>query len=292
LSAAFIFRIVAAMHLIDGTSLAKHIRARVKEDVATLPRPPKLAVLLVGDDPASHLYVQLKQRAAEEAGILLDLQLLPADISDDALVGIIGDWNRDPAVDAILVQLPLPSGHDADRIVAVIDPAKDADGFHPENVAALRVGDLRIVPPVHEGILRLIAQTPLRIDHAKATILANSSVFADPLAHLLRRAGATVHVMDADQLDRAWLATSDLVVTAVGRLAFLNPTLTKRDAVIIDVGTNKTPEGKTRGDADADAYHDREIWLTPVPGGVGPMTIAQLLANVLALAKRQQKTHA
>lgn len=267
------------MHLIDGKALAARLREDIKAEVARLGFSPKLCVLLVGDDPASHVYVSLKKKAAEDVGIRIDIEAIPASVPDETIVRHIEAWNRDADVDAVLVQLPMPDGHDADRVIASIDPQKDADGFHPKSSS---------IPPVHEGILRLINETPLHVNGAKAAILANSDVFANPLQRLFTLAGMNSVIMKPDAIDRAYLATSDVVVTAVGRVNFLHPGMTKRDAVIIDVGTNKTPDGKICGDADTEAYQSRDVWITPVPGGVGPMTIAMLLKNVVALSKRKK----
>lgn len=269
---------LCAMHVIDGKALATYIRAQVKEDVSALKRAPRLNVMIVGGDPASHLYVSLKKKAGEEAGIRVDVHGFEATIGQEELIRTIESWNIDPDVDAILVQVPLPLGLDADAVVAAINPEKDADGFHPQSTA---------VSPVHEGILRLIAQTDVKLPGSQAVILANSNVFADPLVKLLTVGGASVDVLDPDNLNRDRLKEADIIVTAIGRLGFVHPSLTKDGAVIIDVGTNKTEEGKTRGDADFEAYKKTDSWITPVPGGVGPMTIALLLRNVVELTKRR-----
>jgi methylenetetrahydrofolate dehydrogenase (NADP+) / methenyltetrahydrofolate cyclohydrolase len=273
------------MHFIDGKSLAAKIRAEIKEEIASSNLQPTLAILLVGDDPASRLYVSLKEKAASEVGIKTLTERKDASVTDDELVQLIKDWNEDSTIHGILVQFPLPSNHDQDRVMGAVDPKKDADGFHPVNRAALLAGHATIIPPVHEGILRLIGTTPLRIHGAKASLIMNSGIFAEPLKRLLSIGGAGVEIMQPDELDYRTLSDSDLVVVAVGRPNFLNISMTKPDAVIIDVGTNKTPDGKVRGDVDIDSYQHATAWITPVPGGVGPMTIAQLLKNVVNLAK-------
>ncbi|MCK9360925.1 bifunctional 5,10-methylenetetrahydrofolate dehydrogenase/5,10-methenyltetrahydrofolate cyclohydrolase [Patescibacteria group bacterium] len=275
------------MYLIDGKTLAATIREEVKQEVAGLGLKPRLNVMIVGGDPASHLYVSLKKRAGEEAGINVDVHGFEATASQEQLLETIEAWNNDPEVDAILVQIPLPYGFDQDAVTSKITPHKDVDGFHPDNVAALLKGEPSIVSPVHEGILRLIAQTDLKISGSLAVILANSKTFAEPLARLLSTAGASVDILDPDNLDRTLLAAADIVVTAIGRAGFVHPSLTKDGTVIIDVGTNKTDAGHVRGDADFDAYKNTDCWVTPVPGGVGPMTIALLLRNVVTLAKHR-----
>lgn len=273
------------MQLINGRLLAESIREEVTKEVAALPTPPGLGVLLVGDDAASHLYVNLKEKAAQEAGIRTDIRRVPATVTDDELEAIIRAWNADVTVNGILVQLPLPPGHDADRLVAAIDPKKDADGFHPESVRRLLAGEGMIVPPVHEAALRLIAATGLDPRGKSATILANSEIFAAPLRHLLQRAGFVTALMDPEQLKGDVLRDSDVIITALGRAGFVGPDIVKTGVVIIDIGTTKDETGATRGDADAQALAATEGWLTPVPGGVGPMTVALLLKNVVRLAE-------
>ncbi|MBI4138951.1 bifunctional 5,10-methylenetetrahydrofolate dehydrogenase/5,10-methenyltetrahydrofolate cyclohydrolase [Candidatus Uhrbacteria bacterium] len=276
------------MQRIDGKSLAAAIRDNVKREMSTLGIRPTLAVLLVGEDPASHLYVNLKEKAANEAGIATDIRRLPADTPDEKLKSIIASWNADETVDAILVQLPLPPGHDSDALVAAMDPRKDADGFHPENMRATLSGVGTLFPPVHESILRLIGATDVVVKSASATIIANSDTFAEPLAHLLRAGGANVDIFSPDDVKRDRVAVADIVVVAVGRPKFLDPSMIKPGACVIDVGTNRLPDGAVVGDVDAARFADVPGWLSPVPGGVGPLTVALLLKNVLTLAKRRR----
>ncbi len=273
------------MHLIDGKALALNIRATVADEVRALGFSPQLGVLLVGDDAASKLYVTRKKKAGEEAGIRIDLRHLPAETSDEEVLSLIETWNHNQDVDAILVQIPLPAPHDEHRVIGAIDPAKDVDGFHPKNVEALLAGQGTIIPPVHEGILRLINEAPITVNGSQAVVLANSDVFAKPLVRLLTLAGMFVTAMHPDTLDKDLLKRADVVVIAIGRARFLFPGFTKPDAVIIDVGTNHDETGTLCGDVDIQAYEQTEAWITPVPGGVGPMTIAQLLQNVVRLAR-------
>lgn len=276
------------MNLIDGRSLAAAIRQEVAEEVKRLPNAPGLGVILVGEDAASRVYVGLKEKAAQEAGIRTDIRRLSASVSDDELVAIIKQWNEDGSVNAILVQLPLPPGHDADKVISAMHPLKDVDGFHPDNVEALSEGNGLIIPPVHEGIMRLIAATGVDPRGKSASVIANSDTFADPLHHLLRRAGFVTAMMQPDELDAETLQQSDAVVIAIGRPGFLGPDLVKSGAVVIDVGTTKDEHGKVRGDADLEALKDKDVWITPVPGGVGPMTVALLLKNVTRLVELQR----
>ncbi len=271
------------MKLIDGKSLALSIREEVKNEVANLPSPPGLAVLLVGDDPASHLYVGLKEKAAQEAGIKTDIRRVDASTSDDELIATIQAWNTDISIHGILIQLPLPAGHDTDRVITAMDPKKDVDGFHPETIKRLKGGEATVLSPVHEAVLRLIAATNLDPRGKGATILANSQTFAEPLTHLLQRAGFVTAIMDPGTLDGDLLRASDVIVTAVGRPGFLAKDLVKPGAVLIDVGTTKDEHGIVRGDVDAVSLSTIDGWLTPVPGGVGPMTVALLMKNVVRL---------
>ncbi|GMU25668.1 bifunctional 5,10-methylenetetrahydrofolate dehydrogenase/5,10-methenyltetrahydrofolate cyclohydrolase [Patescibacteria group bacterium] len=278
------------MMIIDGRSLAKTIRDEVAKDVASLPSPPGLGVLLVGDDPASDIYVRLKEKAAADAGIRTDIRRLPGTVADTELEHIIRAWNADRQIHAILVQLPLPPGHNADRIVSAIDPKKDADGFHPANIRALEAGEGTIVPPVHEAILRLIASTGMDPRHKSATIIANSDTFAKPLDHILQKAGFITARLHPDELDMDVTKTSDVLVVAVGRKGFLGADLVKDGAIIIDVGTNRCEDGNVYGDADRANLEKLEGWITPVPGGVGPMTVALLLKNVVRMAGAEGRT--
>lgn len=276
------------MHLIDGTSLAKAIQEDVARQVKKLSRPPSLAVLLVGDDPASHLYVSMKKKRAETAGIHIELVKAAATTPTETLIQTIQAWNQRTDIDGILVQIPLPKGIDEDAVMAAIDPSKDVDGFHPDSVKALLAHEPSFVPPVHEGILRLIASTPLHLAGKTAVVIVNSQIFGDPLAHLLKATGLFVHPMKPNELEAQTLRRADVIVIAVGRSKFLHAGMTKKDAVIVDVGTNHDEKGALCGDVDVETYEPYEAWITPVPGGVGPMTIALLLLNVVRAASRTQ----
>ncbi len=263
------------MHWIDGQTLAARIRGEAKENVQRLGITPKLNVMLVGEDTASQLYVSLKKKAAEEIGVVVEVCAPPSSVTDNELVDRLRAWNVYENVRAILVQLPLPEGHEETRVLQAVDPRKDVDGFLPDSAC---------VPPVHEGILRLVNETPLRLNGAAAALIVNSDVFARPLERLLKNAGARVNVMNPNALNAEALAQADLVIIAVGRAGFLRASMVKNDAVIIDVGTNKNIAGKTVGDVDAESFQNTDVWISPVPGGVGPMTIAELLKNVVSLS--------
>jgi methylenetetrahydrofolate dehydrogenase (NADP+)/methenyltetrahydrofolate cyclohydrolase len=278
-----IHRILGRMKIIDGRALAAEIRATTADRISASGHTPKLAVLLVGDDSASHLYVSLKEKAAKEVGVATEIHRLPATTSDDKLVQLIETWNADDSINGILIQLPLPAGHDETRIVAAMDPKKDADGFHPKNIENLLAGKGTIISPVHEGILRLIAATDVVPNGATAALIVNSDVFAKPLAYLLEKAGSRVTTTSADDLDKKAVATAQIVIIAIGRANYLQRGMVSSNACIIDVGTNKLDDGKTVGDVDAASLENVPGWLSPVPGGVGPMTIALLLKNVTDL---------
>lgn len=267
---------------IDGKALANAIRAQVKQDVAQFPTPPGLGVLLVGTDAASHTYVALKEKAAQEAGIHTDIQRVSADTSDDALEQVIQSWNTDPTIHGILLQLPLPPGHDTTRLVNAINPAKDVDGFHPHTL---------VLSPVHEAVLRLIAAAGVDPREKATTVIANSDTFSAPLTRLLRRAGFITAVMHPDVLDGDVLRTSDVIISAVGRPNLIGPDLVKPNAVVIDVGAGKDEHGHLCGDADARALAHTPGYITPVPGGVGPLTVALLLKNTLQLATTTADGH-
>ncbi len=275
------------MQTIDGAALAAQLNAQTKADVAALDAAPGLAVLLVGEDAASKLYVGMKEKTAADIGIRTDIRALPATTTDEALEAIVRGWNADPAIDGILVQLPLPEGHDTDRVIAAIDPAKDADGLHPENRAAMERNEAAVVPPVHAAAMRLAAAAGFRPLHARGVVIAKSDAFTGPLAHLMRRAGMAVEVLHPDHVDWQMVKDADLVVTAVGKINFIKGPDVKPGTVLIDVGISKNSQGKTVGDVDAASCEGVDGWRSPVPGGVGPLTVASLLANVVALKKKR-----
>lgn len=282
------YDILLPMKPIPGKEIASQIKEECKQEVAEKGIKAKLAAILVGEDPASNLYVSLKESAAHKIGIETDFRRLPAETSNEEIIKLIEEWNADDGVTGILIQLPLPEGHDTEAIVAAMDPKKDADGFHPVNVAALEHGEATILSPLHEGILRLIASTEIVPNHAYVVILANSHTFADPLKWIFERAGANVDVVLADKKDDKDLREADVIVTAVGKPGFLTSNATKPGVCVIDVGITKTADGKVSGDFDAESAKDLEGWYSPVPGGVGPMTVALLMKNVIRLAQAKQ----
>jgi methylenetetrahydrofolate dehydrogenase (NADP+)/methenyltetrahydrofolate cyclohydrolase len=264
------------MHLIDGKALAAKIRQEIAQEVSAFGRHPRLNVLLLGDDAASRLYVDLKQTAGKEAGIDVIVDHRGIESTQSELEALIDAWNADDSIDGILIQLPLPSGFDTDALIGRIAIEKDADGFHPNNP--------NLVSPLHEGILLLINETPLKLPGIQGVIIANSDIFAKPLEKLLTIGGVSVDIMSPDDINKTLLEEAELVVSAIGRPLFLPAALLKNGAVLIDVGTTRE-NGKTYGDFDIESIRNTDCWLTPVPGGVGPMTVALLLKNVLRLAK-------
>lgn len=272
--------------IIDGQALAQSIRAEVRDRVATAQkaarRAPGLAVILVGDNPASEVYVRNKVRACEDAGIFSLLTRLPAQTSQSTLLAEIDRLNQDPAIDGILVQLPVPSHINDERVIHAIAPEKDVDGFHPMNAGALMTGRPRFRPCTPYGVMKILEsiQTPLR--GAEAVIVGASNIVGKPLALLLLQAGATVTLCNSKTTALAEKTRrADILVAAVGRPGLITADMVKPGAVVIDVGINRLPSGKLVGDVNFEEVLRVASALTPVPGGVGPMTIAMLLVNTL-----------
>jgi methylenetetrahydrofolate dehydrogenase (NADP+)/methenyltetrahydrofolate cyclohydrolase len=272
-----------AATVLDGRSLAEKIRAAVKEEVAEL-GALKLATVLVGDDPASHLYISLKHKAAKEVGIEPIDHRLPATISEDELLDFVHGLNEDDDVDAILPQLPLPDGIDEARVIRAVDPVKDVDGFHPFNAGQLYLGRPTLVPATPRGVLTLLDEYQIPLDGARAVVVGRSDIVGKPVAHLLLQRNATVTICHShtDDLARQTL-DADVLVVAVGIAGLIGADMVKQGAAVVDVGQNRTEAGLV-GDVDP-GVADRAAFLTPVPGGVGPMTIASLLQNTVLAAR-------
>jgi len=275
--------------LIDGKHVAEALRARIAADVASLPYRPGLTVIMVGDDPASVTYVRNKDKAATQVGIDAVTLQMPADTSQPALLERIGTLNADPAVDGILVQMPLPAHIDPGMIVEAIDPAKDVDGFHPFNVGRVASGRDALVPCTPLGVMRLLAHADAAIAGARALVLGRSSIVGRPTVALLLAADATVTVAHsrtralAEECRRA-----DIVIAAMGQPELVRGDWIKPGATIIDVGINRRPDGRLVGDVAFAECKEVAGAITPVPGGVGPMTIACLLDNTVAAARRRR----
>ena len=272
-------RLTMSAVLLDGRAMATRIREDIKKQIAVLPSLPGLAVLLVGDDPASHLYVDLKEKACQEVGIRFEKQIYPADVSEEILIKNILEWNARLDIHGILLQLPLPHQNE-DRIVATMDPHKDVDGFHPETIRRLEAGETCLLSPVVRGVFKLLEKTGRKMEGATTAVVA-SPFFARPFELLLQRAGASVSILSAnDPLLPQKTKTADLLLSAVGRPGLLTSAHIKPGAVVIDVGTTRV-DNHVLGDADRTSVETVAGWLTPVPGGVGPMTVAMLLSNVV-----------
>lgn len=276
--------------IIDGKRVAAELRTALAARIAAFTRErgrqPGLAVLLVGADPASQVYVRNKRRACEQVGIRSFGHDLPADTSQDALLALIDSLNADPAVDGILLQLPLPAHIRPEVVLERIDPAKDVDGFHPYNIGRLaqRLPGLRPCTP--RGIMRLLEHYALPVRGCRAVVVGASNIVGRPLALELLLAGATVTVCHRFTRDlQAHVRQAELLLVAVGKPGLIPGDWVAPGATVIDVGINRLADGSLRGDVDFEVASQRAAWITPVPGGVGPMTVALLLENTLAAAQ-------
>jgi methylenetetrahydrofolate dehydrogenase (NADP+)/methenyltetrahydrofolate cyclohydrolase len=269
-----------AAKILDGKALAARIRAGLAEEARALIArgiQPGLAVVLVGDDPASHIYVGKKTEACAEAGFRAFDYRLPANTAEADLLTLITKLNADPAVDGILVQVPLPPGIDERRVLLAVDPAKDVDGFHPDNLGCTPF-----------GIMKLIEEAGVPLSGAEAVVVGRSNTVGKPIAALLIAADATVTICHSRTRDlAAAVGRADVLVAAVGRPEMIRGAWIKPGAVVIDVGINRLPSRKLVGDVEFAAAAERASAITPVPGGVGPMTVAMLLSNTLASARRR-----
>jgi methylenetetrahydrofolate dehydrogenase (NADP+)/methenyltetrahydrofolate cyclohydrolase len=275
--------------LIDGKAVAARVRAEVKVEVEKLKAEhglvPGLTVVRVGEDPASKVYVTGKKKAAEEVGFNSWELHLDEKISQDELLSLVDKLNKDPAVHGILVQLPLPKHIDAERIISAVSPAKDVDGFHPMNAGMLSVGKLAPRPCTPFGVMRLLREVGCDPSGKRAVVVGRSNIVGKPMALMLLAADATVTVCHRKSNLAAEVANADILVAAVGVPELIKGEWIKPGAVVIDVGMNRMPDGKLKGDVEFDKAKERASFITPVPGGVGPMTIAMLMRNTLEAAK-------
>jgi methylenetetrahydrofolate dehydrogenase (NADP+)/methenyltetrahydrofolate cyclohydrolase len=276
--------------IIDGTALARQMRAGVAERVAALKgrgTTPGLAVVLVGDDPASSVYVRNKVKACEEAGMRSVLEKYDATLSEADLLSRVAALNADPAIHGILVQMPLPRHIDPHKVIESIDTRKDVDGFSVTSAGELMAGLPGLRPATPYGCMKLIESTGQPIRGKHAVVIGRSNTVGKPMALLLLQANATVTVCHSATPDLAHhTRQADIVVAAVGRRGTLNAAMVKPGAIVIDVGMNRNDAGKLCGDVDFDAVREVAGWITPVPGGVGPMTITMLLVNTIEAAER------
>jgi len=276
--------------LIDGAALAQHWRDQVAQDTLALKSrgvTPGLAVLLVGDSPASQVYVRNKVKACEQAGLHSVLDHLPADLSEAALLARVAQLNQDPLIHGILVQLPLPAHIDAHKVIEAIDPAKDVDGFHVVSAGALMTGMPGFWPCTPHGCMKMLESIDYPLSGKHAVVIGRSNIVGKPMALMLLAQNATVTICHSRTINlKAITLQADVIVAAVGQRNTVTADMVKPGAVVIDVGMNRNEAGKLCGDVDFDGVREVAGHITPVPGGVGPMTIAMLLLNTLESAKR------
>jgi methylenetetrahydrofolate dehydrogenase (NADP+) / methenyltetrahydrofolate cyclohydrolase len=271
--------------IINGKALGAKVREEVAASVAELGHVG-LATILVGDDPASHIYIGLKQKAATQAGMdARDIEL-PADTSEEALLATIAEVNADDGIDGLLVQLPLPGHLDETRVIEAIAPGKDVDGIHPVNAGRLYLGRPTLVPGTPLGIMRMLDEYEIPLEGAHAVVIGRSAIVGKPMAHLLLQRNATVTICHSRTQDlQRHTLDADVLVAAVGRTHLVSPDMVKAGATVIDVGMNRDESSrKVLGDVDPGAL-ERAAYMTPVPGGVGPMTIAMVLQNTVTAAR-------
>lgn len=304
----------AVAQILDGAALAKTLREQARAEalaIAALGPPPCLRVILLGNDAASETYVASKEKAAREAGIAADTLRLPAGATPQALLSEVDRCNRDDLVDGLLVQMPLPPGHDPRRVYDALDPGKDVDGFHPENVGLLHQGRPRFVPCTPAGVLALLEAHAVPLSGRRAVVLGRSDIVGKPMAALLTARDATVTLCHSKSPDVAAICReAEVLVVAIGRPGFVTAEFVRRGAAVVDVGMNRldslpaVPEhlrsseriraalaarGRVLvGDVDYDAVSSVAGWITPVPGGVGPLTVAMLLKNTALAARRRR----
>jgi methylenetetrahydrofolate dehydrogenase (NADP+)/methenyltetrahydrofolate cyclohydrolase len=278
--------------LLDGKLIAKEVRDGVARRnaafVARQGRPVGLVVVRVGNDPASEVYVRGKRKAALEAGLLTEEHHLPETTSQEELLTHVAQLNARPEIDAVLVQLPLPKQINADVIISALDPVKDVDGFHPVNAGFLATGRKGTRPCTPVGCLYMLDRAGVELDGKHAVVVGRSNIVGKPVALMLLERGCTVTICHSRTRDlAAVVGTADVLVVAIGRAALVKGGWVKPGAAVIDVGMNRLPDGKLMGDVEFEAARERASFITPVPGGVGPMTIAMLLSNAIDCAERR-----
>lgn len=278
-----------AAQIIDGKQTSAKLRQSIYDKVAELKKKgvnPGLAVIIVGDDPASRTYVNNKKKACAECGIYSEEYALPAETQEKELLELIGVLNGRSDINGILVQLPLPKHISEDKVILAIDPSKDVDAFHPQNVGAIMTGDYEFLPCTPAGVMALLEEYGIDVSGKNAVVIGRSNIVGKPQAMLLLHKNATVTICHSRTKDLAEVTRqADIVVAAIGKLEFVTKDMIKPGAVVIDVGINRNAEGKLRGDVAFDEVKDVASYITPVPGGVGPMTITMLMQNTLRAAE-------
>ncbi len=280
------------MQIIDGKRLANRVQENVAKEVEELKQVknivPGLAVILIGDDPASHAYVKMKAKACERVGFYSITHNMPDTISQEEIIATISMMNDNPRIDGILVQLPLPSHVDTDKILEVIDPNKDVDGFHAYNVGRLVTGLESFVACTPLGVMRMFEEYNIDLKGKDVCVVGASNIVGKPMASLLLNTNATVTVTHIYTKDlKSHTLRADIVIVGVGVPALIKADMIKEGAIVIDIGINRISDGSLVGDVDFEAVSNKCSYITPVPGGVGPMTIAMLLANTLKSAKKR-----
>jgi methylenetetrahydrofolate dehydrogenase (NADP+)/methenyltetrahydrofolate cyclohydrolase len=281
------------MTLLDGKFLSTKIKANIKKDVELLQKSaitPGLAVVLVGSDPASAAYVRMKSKACKEAGIYSIVHEMPSSISQDNILEIIKMMNKNVNIDGILVQLPLPTHIDTTKILEAIDPNKDVDGFHPYNVGRVVAGLDGFIPATPYGVMKLFEAYDIDLQGKDVCVVGASDIVGKPMATLMLNANATVDICHIyTQNLKAHTLKADIICVGVGKINLITEDMVKDNAIVIDIGTNRLENGKLTGDVDFENVHHKCSYITPVPGGVGPMTIAMLLANTIKAAKLRKQ---
>ena len=274
--------------IIDGKAISAQIRAEIRDEISASGLTPGLAVILVGDDPASAVYVRNKKRACAEVGIYSESYELPAETTQEELIALISRLNADQKIHGILVQLPLPRHIDEKAVILAIDPKKDVDAFHPYNVGKIVTGDYDFLPCTPAGVMELIRRSGIDPAGKKCVVVGRSNIVGKPQALLMTHANATVTVCHSRTADlKAECLLADILVVAIGRADFITGDMVKDGAVVVDVGMNRRADGKLTGDVDFSTVEPKASYITPVPGGVGPMTITMLMQNTLTAARRE-----
>ncbi len=280
--------------ILDGKMTSQKVRERIKSEVDALPkdaRRPGLAVVIVGDDPASHVYVQNKKKGCEEVGFLSREYALPESTTEEELIALVEKLNTDDEIDGILVQLPLPRHLDEKRVIEKIDSSKDVDAFSYHNVGRITVGDYDFLPCTPAGVMELLREYNIEVSGKRAVVVGRSNIVGKPQALLLLQENATVTVTHSKTQNLPEVTReADILVVAIGKAKFVTADMVKDGAVVIDVGMDRDENGKLCGDVDFEGVREKASYITPVPGGVGPMTITELLKNTLTSYKRRNNT--
>ena len=273
--------------IINGKDISTAIRQEIRAEVESLSKRPGLAVVLVGNDPASQVYVRNKERACEEVGFYSEKYTLPEDTTREQLLALVDQLNESPAIHGILVQLPLPKHLDAEEVILRIDPRKDVDAFHPVNVGKIMIGNFDFLPCTPAGVMELLSRSGIDPAGKECVVIGRSNIVGKPQAMLLLHKNATVTICHSRTKDLAAVCRrADILVSAVGRANFVTADMVKEGAVVIDVGMNRDENGKLVGDVAFAEVSEKTSYITPVPGGVGPMTITMLLKNTVTACRR------